>query len=120
MSQLRIFSYLPNPRIWKATIAARLCGVEVEVRGASPLELSGWLWDFDARELLEDEKDHAGGSERLAQTAFSGRLPRKPTRQRFGPASHLAEPTSASFTTRERGCGCSAALAQRNPIVPRA
>ena len=34
MVALRIFSYLPNPRIWKATIAARLCGVEVEVRGA--------------------------------------------------------------------------------------
>src|SRR6266851_2467649 len=33
MSELRIFSYLPNPRIWKATIAARLPGVEVEVRG---------------------------------------------------------------------------------------
>ena len=38
MSQLRIFSYLPNPRIWKATIAARLCGVEIEVRGAPPTE----------------------------------------------------------------------------------
>ena len=24
MSELRIFSYLPNPRIWKATIAARI------------------------------------------------------------------------------------------------
>ena len=47
MSELRIFSYLPNPRIWKATIAARLCGVEVEVRGASPKELQTWLWDFD-------------------------------------------------------------------------
>ena len=49
MSQLRIFSYLPNPRIWKATIAARLCGVDVEVRGGSPKELASWLWDFDAR-----------------------------------------------------------------------
>ena len=26
MSELRIFSYLPNPRIWKATIA-RACAV---------------------------------------------------------------------------------------------
>jgi hypothetical protein len=32
MSELRIFSYLPNLRIWKATITAPLCGVEVEVR----------------------------------------------------------------------------------------
>jgi glutathione S-transferase len=51
MNDLRIFSYLPNPRIWKATIAARLCGVEVEVRGSSPKELQSWLWDFDARPL---------------------------------------------------------------------
>ena len=37
MSQLRIFSCLPNPRLWNATIPARLCGVDVEVRGASPV-----------------------------------------------------------------------------------
>lgn len=55
MSELRIFSYLPNPRIWKATIAARLCGVAVEVRGASPQELKSWLWDFDARPLSSAE-----------------------------------------------------------------
>jgi elongation factor 1-gamma len=57
MSQLRIFSYLPNPRIWKATIAARLTGVDVEIRGTSPKELATWLWDFDARPLLESEKN---------------------------------------------------------------
>jgi hypothetical protein len=34
MAGLRIFSYLPNPRVWKATIAARFCGVDVEIRGA--------------------------------------------------------------------------------------
>jgi elongation factor 1-gamma len=49
---LRIFSYLPNPRLAKATIAARLCGVTVEVRGAAPRALGGWLWDFDARPLV--------------------------------------------------------------------
>jgi len=54
VSQLRIFSYLPNPRIWKATIAARLCGVEIEVRGSSPKELQSWLWDFDARPLVTE------------------------------------------------------------------
>ena len=57
MSQLRIFSYLPNPRIWKATIAARLCGVEIEIRGAPPTELQSWLWDFDARPLSADEAE---------------------------------------------------------------
>jgi glutathione S-transferase len=55
MSQLRIFSYLPNPRIWKATIAARLTGVDLEVRGSAPKELQSWLWDFDARPLAPDE-----------------------------------------------------------------
>src|SRR5258708_28543626 len=47
MSQLRIFSYLPNPRIWKATIVARLAGVDLDLRGASPKELQSRLWDFD-------------------------------------------------------------------------
>ena len=55
MADLRIFSYLPNPRIWKATIAARLCGVEVEVVGAKPAELKDWLWDFNARPLTQVE-----------------------------------------------------------------
>jgi hypothetical protein len=55
MSELRIFSYLPNPRIWKATIAARLCGINVEVKGTSPKELAAWLWDFDARPLSSNE-----------------------------------------------------------------
>ena len=56
MSDLRIFSYLPNPRIWKATIAARLCGIEVEVRGSSARELASWLWDFNARPLSDNER----------------------------------------------------------------
>src|SRR5499426_2699852 len=71
MSQLRIFSYLPNPRIWKATIAARLCGVEVEVRGSSPKELQSWLWDFDARPLEGDE--HAPSADvRVGKVGFQG------------------------------------------------
>jgi glutathione S-transferase len=56
MSQLRIFSYLPNPRIWKATIAGRLAGVDVEVRGGSPKELQFWLWDFEAHPLSPGEE----------------------------------------------------------------
>jgi glutathione S-transferase len=72
MSQLRIFSYLPNPRIWKATIAARLAGVDVEVRGTSPKELATWLWDFDARPLLETEKNTSG--EVHGRVGFKGAL----------------------------------------------
>lgn len=56
MADLRIFSYLPNPRIMKATIAARLCGIDVEVRGARPNDLKDWLWDFDARPLAQVDK----------------------------------------------------------------
>jgi glutathione S-transferase len=71
MSDLRIFSYLPNPRIWKATIAARLCGVDVEVRGGSPKELASWLWDFDARALSEDER-RASDDVRVGTIGFQG------------------------------------------------
>ncbi len=76
MVQLRIFSYLPNPRIWKATIAARLCGVEVEVRGSSPRELQSWLWDFDARPLASGEAT-ASGEARAGTVGFRGVTLRK-------------------------------------------
>jgi glutathione S-transferase len=69
---LRIFSYLPNPRLAKATIAARLCGVALELRGATPRELSGWLWDFDARPLAAGDENLA--TPRAAHTGFGGTL----------------------------------------------
>lgn len=73
MSDLRIFSYLPNPRVWKATITARLLGVEVDVRGAPPRELGQWLWDFEARPLTE--ADRADPSlQRQGRTGFRGQL----------------------------------------------
>jgi glutathione S-transferase len=72
MTQLRIFSYLPNPRIWKATIAARLCGVDIELRGSSPRELQSWLWDFDARPLSEVDANAADGAERIGRIGFKG------------------------------------------------
>jgi elongation factor 1-gamma len=70
MAQLRIFSYLPNPRIWKATIAARLCGVDVEVRGTKPAELKEWLWDFDARPLSDSDRDKVKA--RTGRVGFKG------------------------------------------------
>ena len=69
---LRILSYLPNPRVAKATIAARLCGITIEVRGAPPREIAGWLWDFDARPL--EAADTSAGSVREARTGFAGTL----------------------------------------------
>ena len=55
-SGIKIFSYLPNPRVWKSLIAANLCGANVEVVGDQPKNLPNWLWDYDARELTEDDK----------------------------------------------------------------
>lgn len=74
---LRIFTYLPNPRLMKATIAARINGVDIDTRGVPPRELAGWLWDFDARPLAEDDPDRA----RFAiqgRTGFSGELYKTP------------------------------------------
>lgn len=71
---LRIFSYLPNPRVWKALIAARLCDVTVEVVGDKPANLAGWLWDFDAHPLTESERDPASPFARVSRRGFSGTL----------------------------------------------
>jgi hypothetical protein len=72
MADLRIFSYLPNPRVWKATIAARFCGVDVEVRGAPPKELSGWLWDYDSRPLTAAERQSLAGLARTGRVGLTG------------------------------------------------
>jgi glutathione S-transferase len=72
MVDLRIFSYLPNPRVWKATIAARFCGVDVEVRGASGKELRDWLWDYDARPLAEHERQSLSPLARTGRVGLTG------------------------------------------------
>ena len=73
MAELRIFSYLPNPRVWKAVIAARIGGVELEVRGAAGAELVDWLWDFDARPLSNVSAEERAGAERIGRIGFKGR-----------------------------------------------
>jgi glutathione S-transferase len=72
MAELRIFSYLPNPRVWKATIAARFCGVEIEVRGAPGKELRNWLWDYDARPLSEEEQGAVSSFARTGRVGMTG------------------------------------------------
>ena len=72
MADLRIFSYLPNPRVWKATIAARFNGVDVEVRGASGKELRDWLWDYDARPLSDGERQSLSGLARTGRVGLTG------------------------------------------------
>ena len=74
MAVLRIFSYLPNPRVWKAAIAARLLGVEVEVVGDRPKALPGWLWDFDARPLEEAEKTPGNPHARASRRGFDAAM----------------------------------------------
>ena len=74
MADLRIFSYTPNPRIYKATITARYCDVELELRGASPRELPDWLWDFEARPLTPADRENAGTTRRQAREGFQGAL----------------------------------------------
>ena len=71
---LRIFSYLPNPRVWKALIAAEYCGVEVATLGARPPELARWLWDFEARELSEDEMTETNPYARVGRRGFKTTL----------------------------------------------
>lgn len=71
---LRIVSYLPNPRVWKALIAAEYCDVVIETRGAKPAELAGWLWDFDARELSEAELIPQNPNARVGRRGFSSTL----------------------------------------------
>jgi glutathione S-transferase len=71
---LRIFSYLPNPRVWKSLITADLCGVTVEVVGAKPAELGTWLWDYEARSLADAERDDDSPYARVSRRGFSGTL----------------------------------------------
>jgi glutathione S-transferase len=76
MACLRIFSYLPNPRLYKATIAARFSGAEIEILGAKPQELPDWLWDYDARPLREGDREspEIAASARTAKRGFQGTL----------------------------------------------
>lgn len=76
MADLRIISYLPNPRIWKATIAGRLCDVDIdfEVRGGASTEIQDWLWDFDVRPLTDDDRQADQNPESTGRRGFKGKL----------------------------------------------
>ena len=74
MTALRIFSYLPNPRIMKATIAARLCGIDVEIRGDKPKNLADWLWDFEAHKLSDNDRQRVDVIAKPSHTGFNKTL----------------------------------------------
>ena len=73
-TKLRIFSYQPNPRIFKSTITARICDIQIEVRGAKPKELKNWLWDFDARPMNEDDLKDQKKHIQEAKAGYQGEL----------------------------------------------
>jgi len=53
---LKIFSYLPNPRVWKAEIAAKIADIPIEVIGDKPTEILNWLWDNKPKKLTDADK----------------------------------------------------------------
>ena len=80
-SLLRIFCYLPTPRIWKSTITARFLDINIELRGTKPTEVKDWLWDFDARPLTEEDKTRLADKTTAGKTGFSIKLYKTDTKQ---------------------------------------
>ena len=74
MYKLKIFSYLPNPRVWKSIIAGKICGVEIEVIGDKPAKLGSWLWDFNPKALKDNEINPNHKYARKGKRGFSGVL----------------------------------------------
>jgi len=71
---LKIFSYLPNPRVWKAEIAAKIAGIPVEVIGDKPNEIPNWLWDTEPKKLSDADKKKLKKFERIGKRGFSSAL----------------------------------------------
>ena len=71
---LKIFSYLPNPRVWKAEIAAKFAGIQVEIIGDKPSEIPNWLWDAVPKKLSDADKKKFKQFERIGKRGFSSSL----------------------------------------------
>ena len=71
---LKIFSYLPNPRVWKAEIAAKIAGITIEVIGDKPSEIPNWLWDSEPKKLSDSDKKELKQFERTGKRGFSSSL----------------------------------------------
>ena len=56
-NKIRIFTYLPSPRVWKSLIAADLTDIKLDLRSDKPKNLSKWVWDFDARPFEENSSE---------------------------------------------------------------
>ena len=102
LNKIKIFSYLPNPRIWKAQIAADYCGVELEIIGDRPTELSNWLWDAEARPLEPDEREARAAQATQGSRGFATPLVKTPAFLKahpFGtvPAAFIGEDRTGIF-----------------------
>ena len=71
---IRIVSYLPNPRVWKSLITAKLAKVEIKVIGDKPRNLPEWLWDFDAKKVDEIDSVELEKYKRQSKRGFKGDL----------------------------------------------
>ena len=74
MNKIRIFSYLPNPRVWKSIITAKIGGIDIEVIGDKPNNMPNWLWDFDAKPISEEDKSELKSFEIKSKRGFKGSL----------------------------------------------
>jgi glutathione S-transferase len=72
--QVRIFSYLPNPRVWKSIITAEIGDVDLEVIGDKPSNLANWLWDFEPKKIDSLNLNKIDRFKRLSKRGFKGTL----------------------------------------------
>ena len=72
--EIRIFSYLPNPRVWKSLITAKFGNVRIKVVGDKPKNLANWLWDFDALEINPLNIGSMDTHKREGKRGFKGNL----------------------------------------------
>ena len=74
MNKIRIFSYLPNPRVWKSIITAKIGGIDLEIIGDKPNNMPNWLWDFDAKPISVEDKSKRNSLEIKSKRGFKGSL----------------------------------------------
>jgi len=71
---LKIFSYLPNPRVWKAEIAAKIADIPIEIIGDKPADIPNWLWDIKPKKLTDADKKKLKQFVRIGKRGFSSAL----------------------------------------------
>ena len=69
---IRIFSYLPNPRVWKSLITAKLISINVNVIGDKPRNLPEWtpLYKKLGLKVYSDREVQVRGIENVTREAL--------------------------------------------------